>query len=54
VEPKWKLKPVNMGRSTTVLYGQTVQSLEAALYSVSVQAENAPTNVLTCGVLTPR
>jgi hypothetical protein len=52
--PKWKLNEVKTGESTTVLFGQTLQSLEASLYCVSVQSETSPTEVICCGVLTPR
>ena len=51
---RFELNAVKGGRSTTVIFGQTIQSLEAGNYSVSVHSEKDPEEVLCCGALTPR
>lgn len=50
----FKLNAVKEGRSTTVLFGQSIESLEAGNNSVSVQSEKDAEEVLCCGVMTPR
>jgi hypothetical protein len=49
--PEWKLNSVKNGESTTVLYGQSVSSLELAGYSIVVSAETHPSNTLACASL---
>lgn len=52
--PKWALRAVQNGTSTTVVYGVTIKDLEGSQYSVAVASEKDPHKVLACGVLTPR